>query len=365
MDRRKFLALLGTSGVASALTTAGEAQAAPHSFPYYEDSFGVLHDTTRCIGCRRCEEACQKVNNLPMPDKPFTDLEVTNTRRRTTAAAWTVVNKYEVNGKPFFRKLQCFHCNDPACAASCFTKCYTKMPDGAVVYDGSQCVGCRYCMVACPFNVPGYQYDRAWTPFVQKCTFCQPLLAKGELPACVNACPVDAITFGRRSDLIKIAHDRIANNPGLYINYVYGEVDAGGTAWMVLVPAAGADPGPVDDAPKTASEMKQLGLDPHLGNQPMAEYTYGALGAVPMIVAFWPVVFGGAYAITKRREALNKAEAEKKAGEAKADLAAAVDAAVRKIEETEGSAAAERARRAMTEALGRREDSGSTHGEDK
>lgn len=364
MNRRKFLALLGTTGAASTLLPAAEIKAAPHAFPYYADSFGVLHDTSRCIGCRRCEAACQKVNNLPMPKKPFTDLEVTNTKRRTTAYEWTVVNKYHVNGQPFFRKLQCFHCNDPACAAACFTKCYTKLPDGAVVYDGSQCVGCRYCMVACPFNVPGYQYDLAWAPLVQKCTFCEPLLKKGELPACVNACPVDALTFGRRSDLIKIAQDRIKNNPDRYINYVYGEHDAGGTAWMVLVPAAGASAGPVDDAEATASEMRQIGLDPHLGNQPMAELTYGALGAVPMIVAFWPVVFGGAYAITKRREALNKAEAEKHAEEAKADLAAAVDAAVRKIEETEGAAAAERARKAMAEALGNREDV-SARGEEK
>ena len=363
MKRRKFLALLGVSGLAPAIA-AGTAEAAPHAFPYYEDSFGVLHDVTRCIGCRRCEAACQRVNNLPMPEKPFTDFEVTKTLRRTTAKAWTVVNEYKVNDKPYYRKLQCFHCNDPACAASCFTKCYTKLPNGAVVYDGSQCVGCRYCMVACPFNIPGFQYDLAWDPLVQKCTFCNPLLQKGELPGCVEACPMDALTFGKRSDLIKIARRRMEENPGRYINYLYGEHDAGGTAWMVLVPAAGAKPGPVDDPEVTGGEMQQVGLDPHLGNQPMGEYTYGALGAVPMIVAFWPVLFGGAYAITKRREAINRAAAEKAAKSGNDDLAAAVDAAVRKIAETEGQAAAERARKAMTEALKNRE-SGVSHGEDK
>ncbi len=106
MNRRKFLAILSASGIVSALGTAKVAKSAPHTFPYYEDSYGVLHDTTRCIGCRRCEAACQQVNNLPMPEKPFTDLEVTSTRRRTTAYAWTVVNKYEVNSRPYFRKLQ-------------------------------------------------------------------------------------------------------------------------------------------------------------------------------------------------------------------------------------------------------------------
>lgn len=363
MDRRKFLALLGTSGAAAAMGGASEAKATTHAYPYGKNSFGVLHDTTRCIGCRRCEAACQKVNNLPMPEKPFTDLAVCDTKRRVTAYQWTVVNKYEVNGKPFFRKLQCFHCNDPACAASCFTKCYTKLPNGAVVYDGSQCVGCRYCMVACPFNVPGFQYDLAWDPLVQKCTFCEPLLEKGELPACVQACPVDALTFGSRNDLIKIAHDRIKSNPGRYVDYIYGENDAAGTAWMVLAPAAGGNPGLWDDAPEEASQLKQLGLDPNLGNQPMASLTYGALGSVAMIVAFWPVVFGGAYAITKRREALNKAAAQAQADESRADLAAAVDAAVRKIQETEGPEAAERARKAMQQALSRRDEAAG--GEDR
>lgn len=363
MNRRKFLAILGTAGITQALTTAKPAKATPHVFPYYENSVGVLHDTVRCIGCRRCEEACQKVNDLPMPKKPFTDLAVTNTRRRVTASEWTVVNKYQVNGKPYFRKLQCFHCNDPACAAACFAKCFSKLPDGAVVYNGDHCVGCRYCMVACPFNVPGFQYDEAWDPLVQKCTFCEPRMAKGLLPGCVEACPVDALTFGRRSDLIKIARARMKENPGLYVDYIYGETDAGGTSWMVLAPAAGANPGPVDDPAANGSEMNQLGLDTQLGNQPMAELTYGALGSVPMIVAFWPVLFGGAYAITKRREAMNKAEAEKAAAESRADLSDAMEKALAQIEEKDGKDAADRARAAFEAALAQKK--GKSHGEDK
>lgn len=367
MNRRKFLTILGSAGVVSALGTAKVAEASVHTFPYYDDSYGVLHDTTRCIGCRRCEAACNEVNHLRKPAKPFTDLSVTDTRRRTSAYEWTVVNKYEMNGKPVFRKLQCFHCNDPACASACFAKCFQKLPDGTVAYDGSQCVGCRYCMVACPFYVPGFQYDEAFDPLVQKCTFCEPRLKEGKLPGCVEACPVDALTFGRRSDLIKVARARIADNPGKYVNYIYGEFDAGGTAWMVLAPAAEGAPVPPDDPTMASPDLKQLGLDTHLGNRPMGELTYGALGAVPMIVAFWPVLFGGAYAMTKRREAMSKLEQEKMAKEAREDVAAAVDAAVRKIEETEGEGAAERARRAMTEALKAREAEAacSKYGEDK
>ncbi|GHU92267.1 hypothetical protein AGMMS49974_03570 [Deltaproteobacteria bacterium] len=350
MNRRKFLTILGSAGVASALSTARVANASggTPTWPYYENSYGVLHDTTRCIGCRRCEEGCNKVNGLPKPKKPFSDLSVTETRRRTSAYEWTVVNKYEVNGKPVFRKQQCFHCNDPACASACFAKCFQKQPDGSVTYDGSQCVGCRYCMIACPFYAPGFQYDEAWDPLVQKCTFCEPRMKEGKLPGCIEACPIDALTFGRRSDLIKIARARMHENPGKYADYIYGEWDAGGTAWMVLAPS-------VEAAAASGHEFADLGLDTHLGNRPIGELTYGALSAVPMIVAFWPVLFGGAYAMTKRREVMHNAEQEAIVREAGEDVAAAVDAAVRKIEETQGRSAADTARTAMADALKARE----------
>ncbi|MDR1855539.1 MAG: 4Fe-4S dicluster domain-containing protein [Desulfovibrio sp.] len=369
MNRRKFLTILGTAGVASAMSTArvAEAGGGVHMFPYWENSYGVLHDTTRCIGCRRCEEGCNKVNNLPKPKKPFADLTVCNTRRRTSAYEWTVVNKYSVDGKPVFRKLQCFHCNDPACAAACFAKCFSKNADGSVTYDGTQCVGCRYCMIACPFYMPGFQYDEAFDPLVQKCTFCAPRLKEGKLPGCVEACPMDALTFGRRSDLIKLARARIKDHPDKYLDYIYGEWDAGGTAWMVLGPKASTPPpaGSHGDG-----EMKALGLDTQIGNRPVAELTYGALGAVPMIVAFWPVLFGGAYAMTKRKEAIHKAEQEAVEKQAKDDVTTALDAAVRKIEETQGQPAADAARKAMTEALKSREaldscHASSDHGEGK
>ena len=203
MNRRKFLTFMGTAGVASALGTAKVAEAS-HTFPYYDNGYGVLHDMTRCIGCRKCEEGCNKVNNLKKPDVPFSDLTVTHKHRRMTPNEWTVVNRWDMgNNEFFFRKQQCFHCNDPACASACFTKCYTKNPDGSVTYNGKQCVGCRYCMVACPFYVPSFEYDEPFDPLIKKCTFCHNRLEKGQLPGCVEACTMDALTFGRRSDLIK------------------------------------------------------------------------------------------------------------------------------------------------------------------
>lgn len=352
MNRRKFLALLGTAGVGGALAAPGAAAAKAHVFPGYEDSYGVLHDVTRCIGCRQCEEACNAVNSLPQPKEAFDDLDVLGVRRRTSAYQWTVVNQYTIDDKPYFRKLQCFHCNEPACASACFAKCFTKNPDGSVTYNGSQCVGCRYCMIACPFYIPGFQYDEPFDPLVQKCTFCKPRLDKGELPGCVGACPMDALTFGRRSDLIRLARRRIEENPGRYTDYIYGEWDAGGTAWMVLAPASKETAGKADVGAAGATDvMHAIGLDTHLGTQPMGELTYGALGTVPLIVAFWPILFGGLYGISKSREARNEMRNKIMRAAVRQDMAAAMDDAVRRIEQQQGPEAAEVARQALEDAV--------------
>ncbi len=332
MNRRKFLTILGSAGVASALGTAKVANAAGTvDYPYYENSYGVLHDTTRCIGCRQCEAACQKVNELPMPKRSFDDLSVTHVKRRTSAAAWTVVNRYQVEGQDVYRKLQCLHCNDPACASACFAKCFTKNEDGSVSYNGDQCVGCRYCMIACPFYAPGYQYEEAFNPLVLKCTFCRPRLQEGKLPGCVEGCPMDALTFGKRSTLLKIARNRIEKEPDRYVDYVYGETDAGGTAWMTL---SGVDP-------------EQLGQNTHLGNRPIGELTSGALGAVPMIIGFWPVLFAGAYGITKLKEAKQKAELKKMQEDTFNSNQEHIDAALAKLEAEQGTEIAEKVKKAL------------------
>ena len=294
MNRRTFLTLLGGLGAGSALGGVKTASAAGGTFPGHPDSNGVLHDTTLCIGCRRCEKGCAEVNQLPTPEKPFDDLTVLNKTRRTTAEAWTVVNKYHPVSmdKAVFRKSQCMHCEEPACASACFVKAFTKNPDGSVTYDPSLCVGCRYCMIACPFNIPGYTYNRALNPLVQKCTMCHPRQQEGKLPGCVEACPTGALVFGKRTKLLSLAWERISKNPERYQNHVYGEHEMGGTAWMTI----------------SGAPFKAVGLNEDLGTKPAADYTSGALGAVPMVVGIWPVLLGGAYAITKRKEKIAQEE---------------------------------------------------------
>jgi NAD-dependent dihydropyrimidine dehydrogenase PreA subunit len=177
-----------------------------------------------------------------------------------------------------------------------------------VTYDKDLCVGCRYCMIACPFNIPGFQYYEAWHPYVRKCTLCLPRLKAGKLPGCVQSCPMDALTFGKRADMLKLAKKRIGARPDIYKDHVYGEFEAGGTNWLYI----------------SGAPFAQVGLDEGIINRPYAELTAGALGSVPMVIGVWPVLLGGAYMISKRREAVAREEmheAEEKA-RAKAEEAA-------------------------------------------
>ncbi len=158
ISRRKFLGWFGAAGLSAVACKSAHAAGNQH-FTGHPGSFGVLHDISLCVGCRKCEEACNQVNELPSPDQAFSDLTVLADERRTEAASYTVVNQYADQGqqKTLFRKLQCNHCLEPACASVCFVKAFKKTKFGAVTYDPDVCVGCRYCMIACPFEIPAYE----------------------------------------------------------------------------------------------------------------------------------------------------------------------------------------------------------------
>jgi Fe-S-cluster-containing dehydrogenase component len=318
MKRRHFLGLLGATGLSLSAGVSKARAASAADVKGLPNVGGVLFDATRCIGCRKCEAACNQVNELPKPAKPFDDLTVLETKRRTDAKTYTVVNKYlpEAGKPPVFRKIQCNHCLEPACASACFVHAFKKTETGAVVYDPSVCVGCRYCIVACPFNIPTYEYDKALSPRVMKCTLCQPRLLEGKLPGCVEACPKEALVFGKRRELLNIAWDRIGANPGRYVEHIYGEREMGGTSWIYLAPK-----------PSFAA----LGMDEHLGTASAPELTSGALAAVPAVAGVWPVLLTGLYAISKRKEKI--AEEEKKAAVEAAIAKASADAEAKLAEE--------------------------------
>ncbi len=238
LGRRSFLACLGAMGTALLFPKSGHGwkSRAP------SDPYGCLVDVTRCIGCRKCEQACNEVNLLPKPERDFDDKTLFDIKRRPDDRTFTVVNRYfskdlkdeEGNLIPIYVKVQCMHCQDPACASACVTGALSKKKNGAVYYDVKKCIGCRYCMVACPFEIPAYEYFDPVTPRVRKCTFCFDRISKGEKPGCIAACPTEALTFGKRWELLKLAKKRIKEDPGRYLNHIYGEYEAGGTCWIYI-----------------------------------------------------------------------------------------------------------------------------------
>lgn len=226
------------------------------------NSFGVLVDTPLCVGCRSCEKGCNEVNS-DLPRKPavhFKDLSVLEEKRRMDYSTYTVVNRYytihEAEQKPVFAKFQCMHCLRPACKSACIVGAFSSQSTGAVQYDSWKCIGCRYCMAACPFQVPAYEYCNAFTPKVRKCTFCQPLISAGKIPGCVQACPMEVMTFGPREELLREARAKLAAFPGRYVQHIYGENEVGGTSWLYL----------------SSIPFERIGL-PKLGYHPTPGYT--------------------------------------------------------------------------------------------
>lgn len=297
-DRRTFLKALAGAGAATAFGFPEIARAGMPLLAGYPNQFGVLVDTTVCIGCRRCEWACKEWNKLPGQTslaKYEKDQSVFQALRRTHADTYTVVNRFpnpRDSSKPIYVKKQCMHCYEPGCASSCFVKAFTKRPVGAVTYDASLCVGCRYCMAACPFDIPAYQYDNAFTPQVTKCTFCFDRISKeGGVPACVGICPVETMTFGKRTDLIDLAHKKIRDNPQRYVNHVYGETEVGGTSWLYLA----------------SVPFNRIGFRTDLGTAPIPTLGKPFLSLVAPVFIVIPALAMGFYSFKRRRD---KTEAE-------------------------------------------------------
>jgi len=278
INRRFFLKIAGLTG--GTLLSGGFKNANADSSNISLPSFsGMLIDTTMCIGCRSCEVACNEANKLPPPKVPFDDESVFNKYRDTEPDVYTVLNRYP-NPKdpknPIFVRRQCMHCNQPACASACLVKAMEKTKEGPVFYNKDKCMGCRYCMIACPFNIPKFEYDKAM-PYVRKCTFCYHRQKEGKIPACAEACPTGATKFGKRKELIEIAKIRIYQNPDKYFHHIYGESEVGGSGWLYL----------------SSVPFEQIGFRTDLGTIPYPELTKGFLYGVPIVLLLWPTFLLG------------------------------------------------------------------------
>ncbi len=216
----------------------------------------ILTDTTKCIGCHECVIACKKTNGLQLDIPRRWDLD-----DGLTARNWTSI--VEGPNHRFVRK-QCRHCLEPACVSACPVAALQKTELGPVVYDSNKCMGCRYCMMACPYGIPRYDWDQA-IPYVRKCILCYGLIRTGGEPACTRACPTKATIFGDLDQLIAEAHRRIREESGPYINKVWGEHEVGGT--LVLY---------ISDV-----DLSFLTHGKALGEKPVPETTAAAMNAVP------------------------------------------------------------------------------------
>jgi formate dehydrogenase iron-sulfur subunit len=241
---------------------------------------GILLDTTRCIGCGACSLACKERNKLPRTSSDV----LSDTLSDKT---FSVVNR---KGSRYVRKM-CMHCDVPSCASACPVGAFQKTAAGPVVYDADKCMGCRYCMLACPFNVPRYEWSKN-LPRVRKCDMCADRLAQGLATACASVCPTGATMFGTRDELLAEARRRIAAEPGRYFNHVYGAQEVGGTSVLVI-----SDVKPED-----------LGFRTDLVKEPPAMQTWRVLSKIPNVVMLGSVVLGGIYWVTQRSEEVAHAE---------------------------------------------------------
>jgi formate dehydrogenase iron-sulfur subunit len=266
-------------------------------------SHGTLVDLVRCMGCRACQVACKAWNDnsheiticLGCYDNPPAFSPDTWSLMRFTEA--------EDAGKLHwvFSKLQCMHCFEPGCVTACPVKALEKRDDGPVIYHDEKCIGCRYCMVACPFGVPTFDWDEP-VPYIHKCTFCADRLDAGLEPACVKACPTGALEFGERNALLAEARGRILSRPEKYLDHIYGEEEVGGTSWLYIAPI------PFDKLGFIAHGTEKMGF-PSLGTDPVGENAERALLMVPPTIVVTSAVMAGFYWFTKRRDKMSQAKA--------------------------------------------------------
>jgi formate dehydrogenase iron-sulfur subunit len=245
-------------------------------------SKSILFDSTLCIGCGACRDACKVRNGLPPGEEKELNYNAVN-----------VVQDYKIDGNVVYTRKFCMHCVDPTCVSVCPVGAFQKTQIGAVIYDKDKCMGCRYCMVACPFQVPRYEWFNAF-PVVKKCDMCYDRISNGGVSACVEACPTGASTMGDRDELIKLAHEKMAGESKKM--YLYGEKEVGGTQTLIL----------------TDISPDKLGFPMNLPKEPLPLLTWNALSKVPTVVLTGGTLLSGIWWITHRRKDVEEFERKMK-----------------------------------------------------
>jgi formate dehydrogenase iron-sulfur subunit len=243
----------------------------------------ILFDSTLCVGCKECEGACAKRWGLSYTDAVAAEEKLSEHKLTTV----------QTHGDKFARRM-CMHCTEPTCVSVCPVGALQKTTLGPVIYEEDRCIGCRYCMAACPFQVPAYEWSKT-SPRVKKCDMCYERQKAGRPTACTEACPTGATICGERDAMIAEARKRLREKPGEYYQRIYGLREVGGTSVLYL----------------SAVPFEQIGLRSNLPEGPLPGLTWRALSAVPDVGTLGAVALGGIYWITHRRQAVAAVEGGK------------------------------------------------------
>ncbi len=244
INRRGFLKGLAQGGAAAGAIGVGDVLGNPAraqgfdraAKPRLPGAVGLLYDSTLCVGCKACVAGCKEANGMPpeiSADQRGWNEGTWDSPKDLSARTLNIIKVYrdgdmaekdrEENGFAFIKR-QCLHCVDPSCVSCCPVSAMIKDPvTGIVRNDPDRCIGCRYCVFACPFQVPKYEFDQAFGK-IRKCELCRHRLAEGKLPGCVEACPTGATLFGNVEDLRTEAHRRIGLKPGDSYTYPRGDL---------------------------------------------------------------------------------------------------------------------------------------------
>ena len=283
---------------------------------------GILFDSTRCIGCRSCEEACDEENasrKRKWSNETYGDFR--QPPEGLSGDKWIHMSHHPLSGNndktgvPFdweeapdlmdqgryaYIRHACMHCVEPACVSACIVGALKKQENGAVIYDPDKCMGCRYCMIACPFNIPKWEWHNA-LPYIRKCTMCYPRLKEGKVPSCVENCPGNedgpALLFGRRNDLLYEAQKRVHENKNRYFPHVFGENEVGGTGVLFIFD-------------KTLTPV-QIGFPADIGSRSIPSYSQSPMSTVPYWVGGFAALFSGLNWIINRRDKIMTDNSEK------------------------------------------------------
>jgi len=235
--RRSFFRTAGAAGAG----LAAAATPAAATTPTVADNaqLGMLYDATKCVGCKACMAACKRVNAGPgalsFEQASFDQDALWDAPADLSGKTRTLIKLYREGNAWSYIKRSCMHCQIPSCVSACPVKAMTKDPaTGIVDYSKDTCIGCRYCQIACAFNIPKFQWEKS-IPQIVKCDMCHGtnLQEKGTT-ACAEACPTGAIRFGQRADLLADACLRLERHPDKYVPHIYGEHEIGGTNHLFL-----------------------------------------------------------------------------------------------------------------------------------